>query len=126
MATNKSNIAPAGASIRMCKLHLETIAAHPEAVQKLNDFMTAKVANPTARLIKDSPFIAAGPIGKLGLNMFHAHLTQDLAICYRIHSRPTLIDLYGIFSHAELGTGNAAKIRTQQQIASRFDKQKFD
>jgi hypothetical protein len=113
------------ASFRMCKLHLETLAEHPGLVNTITTWMTAKAAAPTSLVGKDTPFISTGPIGKLGLNIRHAHITQDIAICYRVHSKPTLIDLYGVFTHKALGTGDAANIRMQQQMAKRFKNQTF-
>lgn len=124
MAQHK-NHPPEPASFRMCKLHVDSLAAHPEIAPALIQWMKNKAASPLALVGKDTPFVAKGPIGTLGLNIRHAHLTQDLAVCYRIHGRPTLIDLYGVFSHKELGTGDAANIRMQQQMAKRFGNQEF-
>jgi hypothetical protein len=116
---------PEVASFRMCKLHLESLAEHPGLTNAIVTWMTAKAAAPTSSIGKDTPFIATGPIGNLGLNIRHAHITRDIAICYRVHSKPTLIDLYGVFTHKALGTGNASNIRIQQQMATKFGNQTF-
>ena len=125
MAKNIPAVIPTTASFRMCKLHIDSLAAHPEIAQALITWMKSKAAAPTELVGKDTPFIAKGPIGVLGLNIRHAHLTQDIAVCYRVHSKPTLIDLYGVFLHKELGTGYASNIRMQQQMAKRFSNQEF-
>ena len=129
MAKNKRNnpsipAAPVSqVTFRMCGLYFESLTTHPGAADKVTEFMEAKSANPTAPVWKDTPFVAAGPIGSLGLNIKHAHNTKDLSICYRIHGRPPMIDIYGVFSHKELGTTDDSKIRTQQQMAIKFGNQ---
>lgn len=125
MAKNEPAKVPSAASFRMCKLYLESLAEHQGLADAVINWMKAKAADPTMLVGKDTPFIAAGPIGKLGLNIRHAHITQDVAICYRVHSKPTVIDLYGLFSHKELGTGNASNVRMQQQMSKKFKNQTF-
>lgn len=64
----------------------------------------------------------------------HAHLrkedsskiNRDYFIVYRIHGRnPYVIDLYGIFSHEDLGTGTPPKRNIQTTMATKFGNQQF-
>ena len=114
--------------IRICKLYLETIETHSSLRELVVKFMTAKVMDPMAPYGgSDTHFTPDGPIGKTGLKVKHAHITQDVSIIYRLHSaNPRLLDLYGVFSHKESGTGNAANIKIQKQLAGRLSNQEFD
>lgn len=115
------------AQIRICKLYLETLEAHDAIRPLVVKFMTAKVMDPLAPYGgSDTHFTPDGPIGKTGLKVKHAHLTQDVSIIYRLHGgNPRLLDLYGVFSHKDSGTGNAANIRVQKQLAGRLSNQEF-
>jgi hypothetical protein len=113
--------------IRICKLYLETLETHTNLRELVVKFMTAKVTDPLAPYGgSDTHFTPDGPIGKTGLKVKHAHITQDVSIIYRLHSsNPRLLDMYGLFSHKESGTGNAANIKTQKQLAGRLSNQDF-
>lgn len=87
------------------------------------DFYKAKTEN------KLAPFGGSDKLFK-GYGHFaglrHAHLTQDLSIVYSLNgSNPTVIDLYGIFSHGELGTGQPANMNRQKSIAKKFGNMTF-
>ena len=114
------------AQIRLCNLYAESVVAHPEAAQGIAKFIAAKSADPVAPSGKsDTHFVADGPIGKLGLKIKHAHVSQDLSMVYRVHGKPSIVDLYGVFSHKELGTGNSPNIKIQKQMAKKFSNQEF-
>jgi len=114
--------------IRICKLYDETLTKHSSLAPLLVKFMTAKVTDPLAPYGgSDTHFTPDGPIGKTGLKVRHAHITQDVSVIYRLHgSNPRLLDLYGLFSHKDSGTGNAANIKTQKQLAGRLSTQEFN
>jgi hypothetical protein len=89
---------------------------------KLKDFLTWKRENPRAPFGgSDTQFVSKAPLG--GKLPGIAHLTQDLAIVYRIQSG--VMYLYGIYSHNDLGTGNASKNKTMDQMATRFSNMNF-
>lgn len=113
--------------IRICKLYLDTLTNHDSLRELVVKFMTAKVMDPLSPYGgSDTHFTPDGPIGKTGLKVRHAHITQDVSIIYRLHgSNPRLLDLYGLFSHKESGTGNAANIKIQKQLAGRLSNQEF-
>lgn len=114
-------------NVRMCALFTETVTKYPELAEKLTAFIKTKDENPTqAYGGSDTHFVPDGPIGKLGLKIKHAHLSQDVSILYRIHGKPTLLDLYGLFSHKESGTGNPGNIKVQKSLSKRLDNQEFD
>lgn len=113
--------------IRFCKLAKESIANHSEALKNFEDFLVKKAADPIAPYGgKDTHFIGEGPIGRLGLKIKHAHISQDLSVVYRVHSKPPLVDVFGIFAHKELGTGNTPNIKLQKAMAKKFSSQEFD
>ncbi len=85
--------------------------------RKFWDFMKFKFNNPLQPYGgTDTGFKAIFPH-----NMKHAHLTHDLSIFYTISGQnPRVINLYGIYSHAESGTGTPANIHKMQSLANRF------
>lgn len=93
-------------------------------LRKLKDFLTAKRMSPRDSFGgSDTAFIAIGPLGKALPGLRHAHLSQDLSIVYRLVGN--VIYLYGIYGHKELGTGDAAKINIQKQMATKLSGMKF-
>lgn len=92
---------------------------------KLADFIKSKTENPMAAFGgSDTPFISAGPLGKVGIK--HAHLTRDISVLYTLSGKnPHVIKLYGIVSHADSGTGTPANIKKQKNLAKTLDNQSF-
>jgi hypothetical protein len=65
--------------------------------------------------------VSAGPIAQAVPKIRHVHITQDISLFYTIEGRnPTVIKLYGLFTHAESGTSNTAKIKQQKSFAQRL------
>ena len=59
-----------------------------------------------------------------GLNLRHAHLTSDYSIVYTISGKdPTVIKLFGIFTHDDLGTGQPMKLKNMSNMATKFSNQ---
>lgn len=112
---------------RFCELFKETLKKKPHYADKVADFVKRKVENPTEKYnAKDTPFISAGLYGKTNLGLRHAHFSKDDSIVYRVHGKPAMIDIFGIFSHKELGTGDTGNIKTQKKMATQFKNQTFE
>jgi mRNA-degrading endonuclease YafQ of YafQ-DinJ toxin-antitoxin module len=113
--------------IRTCdlfdKTYPEKIRTIPKLKQKFEDFKNAKLENPTLPVGKDAAFTSNNILRGLR----HAHLTQDISVIYKIsgEGNTMYLDLYGLFSHADLGTGNAPQIRTQQTMGQKLVRQRF-
>lgn len=107
--------------VRISSFFIDTLKKNSEVMDKFEEFLDSKKNNPTQPFGKDTPFISAGPIGRTGLKLKHAHLSQDISVVYRIHGKdPHTIDLYGVYRHKELGTGNTPNIKIQQNLAKKF------
>jgi len=118
---------------QICPLWNETAAVlllnNKKLAERIKLFREVKAANPTARFGgSDSMFNGKAPIAKaLSERAWHAHLTQDISIVYSVSSRdPTIIKLYGIFRHKDLGTGDTDNIRKQQSVADRMKGQTWN
>ncbi len=113
-------------SVRICNLYTETLKNHQGLAERVAEFIRTKNENPTAQFgSSDTHFISDGPIGRLGLKIKHAHLSQDVSVVYRLHGNPAVLDIYGLFSHKESGTGNAANIKIQKSLAKKLANQDF-
>lgn len=113
--------------VRYAPMFAEYINKHPEVHDKLQEFIMAKKKNPTQPYGgSDTQFVKSGPIGMTGLKLKHAHLTQDISVVYNIHGKnPHVIDMYGVMTHRELGTGTTPSKKQQKKIARKLKKQKF-
>jgi len=90
----------------------------------LKRFLSSKRTNPQQSYgNKDYPFTSAGQFAHEVPGLMHAHLSQDLSIVYKVQGNE--IYLFGIFSHADLGTGNPPNIRKQTSMARRFANMTF-
>jgi hypothetical protein len=91
-------------------------------LQKITEFKTQKEQNPMAPFgTKDRPFNTDGIYKQYLPKALKAHLTQDMSIIYELSGRnPTTIKLYGVFTHADLGTGQPANIKIQKNMAKRL------
>lgn len=118
-------------AFRVSDLYKETLIskarAYPVVGQKMQDFRTFKSQNPLQPFgSSDKPFTGGGNFSVTVPGLRHAHLTHDIMVVYRISGRdPTLIDLYGIFSHDELGIGQPPNIKRQKAQAKRMSNQHF-
>jgi mRNA-degrading endonuclease YafQ of YafQ-DinJ toxin-antitoxin module len=112
---------------RTCDLFNETMTARSEGnpilPQKLEEFQASKIKEKTSPYGgADRPFASNGQFA----GFKHAHLTHDVSVVYKMHSsNPTLIDLYGVFTHDDLGTGTPPARRTQANMLKRFNRQEF-
>lgn len=116
---------------KTCPLYIESAKSHsinnPIIAEKLKEFRATKQSNPIQNFgSKDYSMGANAPIGRAVPKIRHAHLTQDLSIFYVVEGRnPTLFKLYGVFSHAESGTGTPANIKRQQNFGKQLSHQVF-
>ena len=111
--------------VRKSQTQIESETKYPELAIKFGEFINTKTANPMQQFGgSDTSFTSGGHLAQAIPKLRHAHLNSDVSIVYKIHgNNPTFIDLYGLFSHAELGTGNPAKPKKQKNIATRLSNQ---
>jgi len=91
----------------------------PNILQKISEFVKTKLDNPMAPFgTNDRPFLNDGIYKKHVPKALKAHLNRDISIVYELSGRnPTVIKMYGVFTHAALGTGQPPKINTQRSMA---------
>jgi mRNA-degrading endonuclease YafQ of YafQ-DinJ toxin-antitoxin module len=102
----------------------ERVDPYPPIRRKFREFMQTKRDNPNQQFgNNDKPFQARGYFGTRVPGLRHAHITHDLSVVYRVQGNQ--IDLYGFFTHDDLGTGTPANLRRQQGAASGFGSLRF-
>jgi len=112
--------------IRTCRLAKESLKTHndPRIHARLAEFMKMKNANPMQMFgSSDKSFASDGYFQ----GFRHAHLTHDVSVIYRIYGKnPAIMDVYGVFSHDEIGTGQPANKKVQKSMAQRVNNSTFD
>lgn len=109
--------------IRTCPLYWETLTKYQRYLPKIKEFLKFKADTPFANFGSRD---AGAHHNFADLKVRHAHVSSDISIWYRIHGRnPTYIDLYGLFSHDESGTGQPANMRKQKNLVTRMTNTKF-
>lgn len=100
----------------------------PNIGQKIEEFKRFKAANPLAQYgSNDKPFAPTGIYKQHLPKAMKAHLTQDISIIYELSGRnPTVIKLYGVFTHADLGTGQPPNIKIQKNMAKRLAREDIE
>lgn len=92
--------------ILTCKLLTKTLdkyKTNKKVVEAFKAFVKQKTEQPT------QPFGKTDYAFKVARDLMHAHLTQDVSVIYSVSGRdPTLLKLYGVFSHQDSGTGTPA------------------
>lgn len=116
-------IDPARVQIMVSPLFRDTMAKYknnPKVVEALREFLKRKAEDPLQPYgSKDYPFKGGDLVGYR-----HAGLTFDTSIIYTLKGRnPTVISLYGVYSHDELGTGNPPNQRRQKQASKTLGNQ---
>jgi hypothetical protein len=114
-------------AFRYCKLAIESVANYPALKEKFKSFVQFKEQTPTQSWgSSDTPFTGKGILANYVPGLKHAHLSRDVSVVYKVGGRdPIYIDIYGFFSHAELGTGTPANTKKQQSIGGQFARQEF-
>lgn len=102
----------------------DAIKDTPNIVQKIKEFTAFKSQNPVSSYnVGDRPFKGEGIYRQYLPKAVKAHLTRDISIIYELSGRnPIVIKLYGVFTHADLGTGNPANLKIQKNMAKRLSR----
>lgn len=88
-------------------------------LEKLKDFLATKRSNLTNKFGSNDKLFAGDGIFQNNVpGLAHAHLTHDLSIVYRV--RGNQLELYGIYNHDSLGTGQPPNINRRKSMATRF------
>jgi len=105
----------------------QKVLNNPSVAKKYEEFKNSKKNNPLQNYgARDYPMIGKGPIGQQVPGIRHAHLTQDISVFYTIEGRnPTKIKLFGVFGHADSGTGTPSNIKRQQAVGKQMKNQQF-
>lgn len=100
----------------------------PNVIQKIKEFKAVKEQNPLAQFgSSDKSFASTGVYKQYLPKAMKAHLTQDISMIYELSGRnPTKIKLYGVFTHADLGTGQPANIKIQKNMAKRLAREELE
>jgi len=100
----------------------------PNVLQKIKEFTDFKAANPLVQYgSNDKPFSPSGIYKKYLPKALKAHLTPDISIVYELSGRnPTNIKLYGVFTHADMGTGQPPNIKIQKNMAKRLANEELE
>lgn len=129
MTSKKTTVQPSQPNevrFRYCPLYWETYRdTYYRSKKEVMDFLLFKSKTPLAKYgTHDTPL--KGIFSKKIPGIWHAHLAKDINIVYRISGKnPTVIYLYGMFSHETLGTGNPSNPNRQKQSTQRFTQQSF-
>lgn len=107
---------------------ISAVKDSPQIVQKIRDFRELKSKNPMTPFgSNDKPFIGAGIFKQYLPKALKAHLTPDISIIYELSGRnPTKIKLYGVFTHADMGTGQPANMKIQKNLARRLANEEIE
>ena len=91
----------------------------PNILQKIDEFRKVKSENPIANFgSNDGPFISDGIYKRYLPKARKAKLSNDMSIVYELSGvDPKIIYLYGVFTHANLGTGQPANFHKQKSMA---------
>ena len=117
---------------RTCPLYVDTVAAkvRGNAVlkNKLDEFIKSKEEDPMKPYGgSDTAYNSDGNFTKAVPGIKHAHLQHDAILAYTLSGRnPHVIDLYGIFTHDESGTGRPPNDKRQKNLSKKFRNQSFD
>ena len=120
------------AAIRTCPLFDQSFDAkkreYPLITQKMAEFLAVKQSNPLQPFGgSDKPFNSKGNFGTVISGLRHAHLTHDIMVAYTLGGRdPIVFNLYGVFSHDELGIGQPANVKKQKAQVKRMANQPFN
>lgn len=100
----------------------------PNIIQKIKEFIQYKQENPLAQYgTNDKPFASSGVYKQYLPKTLKAHLTPDISIVYELSGRnPTNIKLYGVFTHAMLGTGQPPNLKIQKNMAKRLAREDIE
>jgi mRNA-degrading endonuclease YafQ of YafQ-DinJ toxin-antitoxin module len=122
------SVAPAPTTmVRIGSNYKDTLNSHPLLLDKVDAFIRTKLADYSAQFgASDKAFAANGNFINAVPGLKHAHLNHDISMVYKIHgANPRFLDLYGLFSHDDLGTGQPKNDKRQKTRAKQFSNDKF-
>ena len=101
---------------------LNAVKDTPNVIRKIKEFQEVKSKNPMAPYgTNDRPFASTGLYKQYLPKAMKAHLTPDISVVYELSGRnPTIIRLYGVFTHADMGTGQPPNKNVQKSMAARL------
>lgn len=93
----------------------------PNILTKIIEFKNSKEANPIGSFgNNDKTFTVGSPLYAYLPKARKAHLSSDMSIIYELSGKnPTVIKLYGVVTHADLGTGSR-NIKKQKSVGKRL------
>lgn len=107
--------------------YIEKTKSNSVVASKFDQFVRFKTAQPNQSFgSNDKPFRSGGFFTNAVPKIRHAHLTHDISVVYTVEpGTPTIIKLYGLFSHDDMGTGTPANINRQKNLSSQFSRLQF-
>lgn len=102
-------------------------------VKRLKEFILHKMKYPANGSIpgqypgfgsSDKKFKSGGNFGKETKGIAHAHLTDNISITYLVDGDK--LNLYGVYTHDSIGTGQPPNMNRQQQMAAQWSNMTFD
>ena len=105
----------------------EKTQGHGAVVKKFEEFRAAKTANPIQPWgANDRPMKSHGLFSNAVPGILKAHLTHDISVVYTVRGvNPTVIRLYGLFTHDDLGVGSPPNINRQKSMSRNLANQQF-
>lgn len=109
---------------------ISAIKDTPNIITKIEEFKKFKAANPIA-LYGNKDYSMSGvshsPYAKYLPKARKATLTSDISIIYELSGKnPTIIKLYGVFTHADLGTGQPSNPKRSEKMAKRLAREDIE
>lgn len=106
------------------KQTLEKFSRNSLVLDKLSEFQRHKAENPVQPFgAKDRMFQGKGNLS----GYRHAGLTHDIQVIYKQEgANPTVVKLYMLATHDDVGTGQPANFKRQKQTRSKLDRQTFE
>lgn len=95
--------------------------------KKFEEFRAAKSAQPIQPWgANDKPMKSGGLFSNEVPGIRKAHLTHDISVVYTVSgAAPTVIRLYGLFDHDDLGVGSPPNINRQKSMSKQISRQRF-
>jgi hypothetical protein len=72
----------------------------------------------------DKKFKSTGNFANQVKNIAHAHLTDNISVTYLVDG--DRLQIYGVYTHDEIGTGQPRNDKRQKQVATRWKNLRFD
>ena len=111
---------------QFCDLWEETFSEKkklPGLVEAVANFIKAKSENPLLPYGKSDRGFTNPSIFP---DIKHAHITQDICVFYKLEgANPRVFKMYGVFTHAESGTGNKQNRNIQVSLTKTMKNQVF-